>query len=423
MTTESAALDNPAPPRAAQLLVDGPALHALDDHLAAMMGRLKRAIYKPAGTKPTPVFNAAQLAKLCGKSASTMLRHLEKAADMKLADGLAGGGTAAHRAFTLEQSVDWVRALGGPGYKRLPGQPGAVITVGFFKGGVGKTIVATSLAQGLALKGYKVLTIDFDPQGSMTAMMGVDPATVEAEETFAPLGTPPGHPLHRATLAESIRPTYWSGVDLVAGSTNLFQCEFFLPLRAMNAKAEGRQFNFLDVLAKGLRPIREDYDFIIIDTPPALSYTTMNAYLAADALLMPVVPEGLSLQSSAQFWDMFTELFDTAAKLTETPKQYAWLGIVPSKVEGHKPAVQAMLKWIRAFYGEYVLASELPQTDVVKTGGTTLGTVFDISKYVGSNKTYERAREAFDRLVTEIETMTRRRFWNEPAPAEEGGQA
>ena len=180
--------------------------------------------------------------------------------------------------------------------------------MGFFKGGVGKTIVATSLAQGLALKGYKVLTIDFDPQGSMTAMMGVDPATVEADETFAPLGTPPGHPLHRATLAESIRPTYWSGVDLVAGSTNLFQCEFFLPLRAMNAKAEGRQFNFLDVLAKGLRPIREDYDFIIIDTPPALSYTTMNAYLAADALLMPVVPEGLSLQSSAQFWDMFTEL-------------------------------------------------------------------------------------------------------------------
>ena len=320
-------------------------------------------------------------------------------------------------AFRLTYTVG--QTFAGRFLDRVGTRTGMSLTVAWYS----LAAMATSLAQGLALKGYRVLTIDFDPQGSMTAMMGVDPSTVEAEETFTPLGTPPGHPLHRATLAESIRPTYWSGVDLVAGSTNLFQCEFYLPLRAMNAKAEGRQFNFLDVLAKGLRPIREDYDYIIIDTPPALSYTTMNAYLAADALLMPVVPEGLSLQSSTQFWDMFTELFDTAAKLTDTPKEYAWLGIVPSKVEGHKPAVQAMLKWIRAFYGEYVLASELPQTDVVKTGGTTLGTVFDISKYVGSNKTYERAREAFDRLVTEVDTMTRHRFWNEPAPAEEGGQA
>jgi len=257
----------------------------------------------------------------------------------------------------------------------------------------------------------------------MTAMLGVDPSTVEAEATFTPLCTPPGHPLHRTTLAESIRPTYWTGVDLVAGSTNLFQCEFYLPLRAMNAQAEGRQFNFLEVLTKGLRQIRDDYDFVIIDTPPALSYTTMNAYLAADAVLMPIVPEGLSLQSSAQFWDMFTELFDTAEKLMDKPKRYAWLGVVPSKVETHKPAVQSMLKWIHGFYGQYVMTSELPQTDVVKTGGTTLGTVYDISKYVGSNKTYERAREAFDRLTTEVEVMTRRNYWGDAMPDDEAGGA
>lgn len=400
--------------------VGAESLHALDEHLASMMDRLKHAIYKPAGTKPTPVFNATQLAKLCGRT--SMARQLEKAAELGLADGVIEGKPAGHRSFTLEQAVQWVRAVGGTAYKRAPGQSGAVITVGFFKGGVGKTIVATSLAQGLALKGYKVLAIDFDPQGSMTAMLGVDPAVVEGDETFAPLGVPPGHPLYRPTLAESIRPTYWSGVDLVAGSTNLFQCEFYLPLRAMNARNEGKQFNFLDVLAKGLQPLRDDYDYIVIDTPPAISYSTMNAYWAADAILMPVVPEGLSLQSSTQFWDMFTELFDTAAKLVSTPKEYAWLGVVPSKVEGHKPAVQAMLKWIRAFYGEYMLNSELPLTDVVKTGGTTFGTVFDISKYVGSNKTYERARDAFDRLVGEIDTMTRQRFWNEPVPGDEGGQ-
>lgn len=398
--------------------VNGDALWDLHDHLEDMMGRYQSVIYAPTGdTKDPPRFNASQLANLCGKSQSTMLRLLEKAGKMKLADGLTPGSTKAHRSFTLEQSIDWVRALGGPGYKRKPGQPGEVVAVGFFKGGVGKTIVATSLAQGLALKGYKVLAVDFDPQGSMTAMLGVDPGLVKIEETFTPLCAPPGHSLHRPTLVESIRQTYWSGIDLVPGTTGLFRCEFFLPTRALNAQREGKQFNFLDVLGKALRPLREDYDFIIIDTPPALSYTVMNAYWAADALLMPMVPEGLSLQSSSQFWNMFTELWDEAGALTDTEKTYAWLGVVPSKVEGHKPPVQEMLKWIRAFYRDYVLTSEIPQTDTVKTASTTLGTVYDISKYVGSAKTYERARDAFDRLVNEVESMTRRSFWKEHLPS------
>lgn len=401
--------------------VGGEELHQLDDYLTSMMEKLRRAIYKPNDAKPTPVFNAAQLAKLCGRSPSSMARLLEKAKEMGLEDGTSAGGT--HRSFTLEQTVQWVKALGGPGYKRKAGQQAAVITVGFFKGGVAKTLVATSLSQALALKGYRVLAIDFDPQGSMTAMFGIDPATVKSEETFTPLGTPPGHPLHRTTLVESIQPTYWPGVDLIAGSTNLFQCEFYLPLRAMNAQAEGKRFNFLEVLTKGLRPLKDDYDFIIIDTPPALSYTTMNAYIAADALLMPIVPEGLSLQSSAQFWGMFTELYDVAVKLMDKPKEYAWLGIVPSKVESHKPAVQNMLKWIRGFYGQYVMSSELPLTDAVKTSGSTLNTVYDISKYVGSHKTYERARDAFDRMVLEVELMTRRNYWHEEIAEEEGSNS
>lgn len=423
MIAESPAVEGVTPAALPErgMPIGGDELHELDDRLTQMMERLRTAIYRPNDSKATPTFNAAQLAKLCGKSSSAMLRLLERASEMNLADG--GGTGGAHRSFTLEQAVEWVKASGGPGYKRKPGQQAAVITVGFFKGGVSKTLVATSLAQALALKGYKVLAIDFDPQGSLTAMMGVDPATVRSEQTFTPLCTPPDSKGHRSTLVESIQPTYWTGVDLIAASTNLFQCEFYLPLRAMNAQKEGKRFNFLEVLSKGLRPLKDDYDFIVIDTPPALSYTTMNAYIAADALLMPIVPEGLSLQSSAQFWSMFTELYDVASQLMETPKRFAWLGIVPAKVEGHKATVQNMLKWIRSFYGGYVMVSELPLTDAVRTSGTTLGTVYDISKYVGSNKTYERARDAFDRMVIEVEMMTRRNFWAEVSQDEKGNNA
>lgn len=392
-------------------------LRKLDNHLNNLMGKLQEAMYQPSGQKDAPTFNATQLAKLCGKSANTMAKHLDRAEKLKLSDGLVrdaeGKKVSAHRSFTLEDTIEWVRHFGGPPYKRKPGQAGAVITVGFFKGGVGKTTLACSLAQGLSLMGYKVLAIDFDPQASMTAMLGVDPSTVETEQTFTPLALPTKDELHRESLAQSIRPTYWSGVDIVAGGIELFQCEFYLPLRAMNAQQEGKQFNFLDVLNKGLNAgVRDEYDFVIIDTPPALSYTTMNAYLAADAILMPIVPEGLSLQSSVQFWDMFCDLSDIADNLTKRPKEYAWLGIVPSKVD-HKPATQEMLKWIRLFYKDYVLASEIPVTDAVKTGSTELRSLYDIKKYAGSAKTYERAREAFDRVVVEVEAMTRRSLWND----------
>ncbi|ART57203.1 hypothetical protein CBP36_20035 (plasmid) [Acidovorax carolinensis] len=395
-------------------------LNVLGEHLSAMMGRLKQALYKPDSVKHAPKFNAAQLAALCGKKPAQMLRLLEQGAKKGLPTGLvideSGAKVSAHRSFNLDEAIEWVRAVGNASYKRTQGQPGAVITVGFFKGGVGKTVISASLAQGLSLKGYRVLAIDFDPQGSLSAMLGVDPSTVEIQETFAPLAMLPDSEDRRDTLVESIRPTYWNGVDIIAGSTGLFECEFYLPLRAMNAQAEGQRFNFLEVLSNALKlGIRDEYDYIIIDTPPAISYTTMNAYWAADAILMPVVPEGLSLQSSVQFWEMFGELTGVAQNLSNSIKDYAWLGVVPSKVEAHKSSAQEMLKWIRMFYGQYVMATEIPQTEAVKTGGTEFNTVFDISKYVGSQKTYERAREAFDRLVNEVDMLTRKKHWNETA--------
>ena len=392
-------------------------LDTLDTHVSEMMDRIKAAVYKPSGEKIAPTFNASQLAALCNRTVPSMQRLLEKAVDLGLADGLVkdaeGKKVAQQRSFTLEQTIDWVTHLKDQRYIRKPGQPGAVITVGFFKGGVGKTVVSTSLAQALSLKGYKVLAIDFDPQGSLTTMLGRNPSEVEQDETFTPLALPQGNPGHRDSLIESIRPTYWSGVDLIAGSTGLFACEFYLPLRAMNAQSEGKRFNFLEVLKKALDPIRAEYDYVIIDTPPALSYTTMNAYWASDAILMPVVPEGLSLQSSVQFWNMFNELATVGSSLADEPKTFAWLGIVPSKSESHKPQVQEMMRWIQLLYGAYTLASDLPMTDVIKTGGTEVATVYDITSYRGSAKTYVRAREAFDRLVTEVDYMTRRQHWGD----------
>lgn len=398
--------------------IDLEQLRALETHLRRVINKVRKSGYTPHGQKKAPSFNATALAKLCGKSNTTMLRLLERAAEFKLADGLQGGveaGGRARRSFTQAEAVDWVRHVGAP-FKRNIGVPGCTIAIGNFKGGVGKTVVATSVAQGLSLKGYKVLCIDLDPQGSMTSLFDVDRMGVDDDQTFLPLTTHVRDEGHRDTLQESIRETYWSGVDLVAGSTSLFSGEFYLPLRQMRAEKDEPGFRFMEVLDRALdKGIRDEYDYIIIDTPPALSYVTMNAYWAADAILMPLPAEGLDLVSSSHFWSMFTTLADSAAKTATKPKTFSWIATVPSKVDHSKGFTKSNLEVMRVAYQRYLIGSvEIPLSSAVSVGGVTLSTVYDMEKYVGSQKTYERARQAFDRLVDEVDYLTRHRKWRQP---------
>jgi len=395
----------------------------LENRIHAVIGHVRTSSHTPYGEKKAPAFNASALATLCGKSNTSMMRQLERAAELGLSDGVAtvpagsdvpATTTRARRSFSLSEAIEWVRAVGRP-FQRDLNHKGCTIAVGNFKGGVGKTVVATSLAQALSLKGYKVLCIDLDPQGSMTSLLDVDRTGVDDEQTFLPLTKHPHDEGHRSTLQESIRETYWFGCDLVAGSSSLFAGEFLLPLRQMRADRDEPGFRFMEVLDRALdQGIRDEYDYIIIDTPPALSYVTMNGYWAADAILMPLPAEGLDLVSSAQFWSMFTTLAGSAAKTATKPKTFSWVATVPSKVDHTKGFTKANLKVMQAAYQNYLIGNvEIPLSSAVSVGGSTLSTVYDMEKYVGSAKTYERARQAFDRLADEVDYLTRLRKWGQ----------
>jgi chromosome partitioning protein len=397
-------------------------LRNLDEHLQRVVEHVRKNAHVPEGEKKAPSFSATALARLCGRSNTTMLRLLDRAEQFGLAAGAPAQGKAAgaraRRVFTQAQAVEWVRAV-GTAYRRPIGIPGCTIAVGNFKGGVGKTVVATSLAQGLSLKGYKVLCIDLDPQGSLTSLFDVDRLGVEDEQTFLPLTTHPNDEGHRETLHESIQETYWYGVDLVAGSTSLFGGEFYLPLRQMRAERDEPGFRFMEVLDRALdKGIRDEYDYIIIDTPPALSYITMNGYWAGDAILMPLPAEGLDLVSSARFWSMFTTLATSASGTATRPKVFSWIATVPSKVDHSKGFTKSNLKVMQVAYDKYLIGNvEIPLSSAVSVGGVTLSTVYDMEKYVGSAKTYERARQAFDRLADEVDYLTRLKKWQQ-TPAE-----
>jgi chromosome partitioning protein len=373
--------------------------------------RIKDVVFLPTGAKTAPNFGTMALSLLCGISHDTFMRRLSRAEEFGLPSGRKSESSR-KLVFTLAEALTWVRRE-NKSQRRPEGMPGCVIATGNFKGGVGKTTVSMSIAQGLSLKGYRVLCIDLDPQGSLTSLFGESPTAIDESDTFFPLTLPPSDARHRATLNESIRTTYWSNVDLIPGSAALFAGEFYLPVRQMHSTASTseRGFRFNEVLLLALSgQIRQDYDYIIIDTPPALSYITMNAFWAADAILMPLPPEGIDFASSAQFWNMFSELAKSAKREGAPLKSFGWVGVVPSKVDS-KPHTQTILKWMKSAYRGYLTSAELPTTDAAKVASMKLQTVYDIERYVGSNKTYVRAKLAYDKLTDEVDHLTRQNVW------------
>ena len=183
---------------------------------------------------------------------------------------------------------------------RPTGQRAIAIAVANFKGGVSKTTSSMILAQGLSLRGHRVLAIDIDPQGSMTTLHGILPETDVSEDmTISPL-------CHGETtdITPAIRSTYWNGIDLVAAAPFLFSAEFALPSMQMRDTT----VRFWNVLNAGIESVRDLYDIIIIDTPPSLSYVTINGLWAADGIVVPIPPSGLDFASSAQFWSLLADL-------------------------------------------------------------------------------------------------------------------
>jgi chromosome partitioning protein len=154
-----------------------------------------------------------------------------------------------------------------------------VIALANQKGGVGKTTATINLAYALTQQpGQRVLIVDVDPQASLTLYCGQDPRRLEAQE----------------------KTIYWglrrNGVDLaslvISGTADL------LPASIQLAKAEQEFFQEWDsvsILKEKLQPLRDQYDFILIDCPPTLTLLTVNALVAADAVIVPVKTDYLSI--------------------------------------------------------------------------------------------------------------------------------
>jgi chromosome partitioning protein len=289
------------------------------------------------------------------------------------------------RIITVDKSPDTNRNLGytidqiyklqeffGTKPVRREGDPCLKVAVQSFKGGVAKSVTAVHLSQYLALKGYRVLIADFDPQASATNSFGFVADTVFTEEdTLLPYIKG-----DKEDIQYCILDTYFPGVKLIPSCLPFYDAEFHLAFSAARSDNDEDRVACFTEFVDAFRTVEKDFDVIIFDSPPALGMITINILAAADGLIVPTTPAFFDFSSTIQYFKMVQKVLNKII----TGKKYNFIKILATRVDSRNPTHEDFIPIMRDVFGNSMMKSIFYNTNEIDNCSSDFKTVYDLDK-------------------------------------------
>jgi chromosome partitioning protein len=367
------------------------------DAILAQSGEISRRLdmlrvenFPPDAQKPLRHFSLAEAADFIGVSQSYIKKlHLQgKGGDPFV--------TPTGRRYYTATQLNELREVLDRSPRRVNAEKLQIISVVNFKGGSGKTTTAVHLSEYLALRGFRVLVVDLDPQASLTALFGMQPELDRNPSFYDALR----YDDKRVSITKVRRGTNFPGLDLVPANLELQEYEYETPI-AMHAKDSAAGRAFFTRIGAALAEVGDDYDVVIIDCPPQLGYLTLTALAAATSVLITVHPQMLDIMSMSQFLLMLGEVLKSI-ETAGVKVSLDWFRYLVTRYEPGDVPQQEMVGLMQSMFARQMLKNPMVKSTAISDAGLTKQSLYEVERSAFVSTTYDRARESLDAVNGEI---------------------
>jgi chromosome partitioning protein len=315
------------------------------------------------------LFSPSEAAEMVGRDRTTLARA---EAEIGLADTPRNPGNNRRVGYTLQQIQAFRQHFGTLPWRNPETDIPMVIACQNFKGGVGKSTTCVNFAHYLALKGYRVLVIDTDSQATTTSLFGYMPdAEITQDNTILSYLAS-----EQPSLKYAVRKTYFPNIDLIPACLALYEAEIAIVMRVAGQPTPEQRIAFFSELKYGIQTVADEYDVILLDSPPALGMISVNVLMAADVLLVPSAARMFDFSSTVQFFRMVHNYIGQL----DPDKSYRWVCVLTTLFDRRYESQKQFFEVMRACFGDSVFQRVFFHSSAIINAAAQFNTPYEQAK-------------------------------------------